>query len=232
MTADLIVFSSRDAMAERIAALLEITIERAHGQGEHAEIAVSGGSTPKAVYETLAVRDLAWDRTTLTLVDERWVDINHPRSNEAFIQNAFASATGVELAGLYTGSQSPTEAIGSVTENLAKRRKPFDAVVLGMGGDGHTASWFPNAEGLDVALQSQDRVCAIKAVPSDVTGDEVDRMTLTLSAIRDAEIVILLIAGADKRIAFEAAAQDGPVNDMPVRAILRARPDLWVCWAP
>ena len=67
---------------------------------------------------------------------------------------------------------------------------------------------------------------------SEATGDEVERITMSLSAIAKAPLVILTIAGGEKRAAFEAAMADGPVEDMPVRAILRARPDLLVCWAP
>ena len=223
---DLIEFASREAMAARIADLLEARL------ADGGELAVSGGSTPQALYKNLAARSLDWNKVCATLVDERWVDINHPRSNEAFALKAFAAADEVSITGLFNGAASPHEAIEPVAARLEERGKPFDAVVLGMGGDGHTASWFPHARGLDEALTSKASVCAIEAKPSDVTGEEVDRMTLTLSAIKDARLIVLLLAGAAKRAAFEKACEPGPIEDMPVRAILRTRPDMWVCWAP
>lgn len=230
--AELIAFSSRDAMAARVADLVEASLLSTPSNEGRGELAVSGGSTPKAMYENLATRPLPWSKLRVTLVDERWVSIEHPRSNEAFVREAFGKADGAQILGLYTGASSPARGVEQSAQTLNARRRPFDAVILGMGDDGHTASWFPKAEGLDAALSGEKRVCAVTARKSDVTGEEVERMTLTLSAIKDARVIILMIAGASKRLAFEQALEDGPVEEMPVRAILRARPDLWVCWAP
>jgi len=160
------------------------------------------------------------------------VAADHPCSNEAFVRAAFANANGAHINGLYDGSASPKDAIDNIAERLASRTSRFDVVVLGMGNDGHTASWFPHAKGLGSALESDRSVCAVTAIKSDVTGDEVERVTLTLSAIRDARLVILMMAGDAKSAAYAKALEAGPVDEMPVRAILRARPDMWVCWAP
>lgn len=230
--ATLIRFTNREVMAARLADLIETTVMSGPVAGGHGEIAVSGGSTPRALYETLAARPLPWKRVRVTLVDERWVAIDHLRSNEAFVKGAFAAADGVSVNGLYNGAASPTEGLAAIAASLGGRQKPFDVVVLGMGDDGHTASWFPHAKGLDTALSSDELVCAVTAKKSAVTGEEIERMTLTLSAIKDARVIVLMIAGEEKRAAFERASAPGPVEDMPVRAILRARPDMWVCWAP
>jgi 6-phosphogluconolactonase len=93
-----------------------------------------------------------------------------------------------------------------------------------MGPDGHTASWFPRAQGLDQALSRNGaKVAAVKADETDVTGRHTQRMTLTLGAIAGASRILLMIAGSAKRDALERALQDGPVADLPVRAVLRAR---------
>lgn len=228
---DLIAFASRDAMAQRLADLVEGSLARGMASGGRGELAVSGGSTPRELYRELARRNIAWNKVSATLVDERWVAPDHPRSNEAFVGDAFSEAE-IDVAGLYVAGKSAAEAAAAVSARLQRRKKPFDAVILGMGDDGHTASWFPYAKGLEIALSSDERVCAVTAVKSAVTGEEVDRMTLTLSAMRDAALIVLMIAGESKRIAFGEASEAGPVEYMPVRAILRARPDLWVCWAP
>ena len=120
-----------------------------------------------------------------------------------------------------------------VAATLGARAEPFDAVVLGLGSDGHTASWFPHAQGLGQALSEKaGPVAAIRAAPSDVTGAHLDRLTLTLTALKNARLILMLISGQEKRAAFEAACGPGPVEDMPARAILKARPDMWVCWWP
>ncbi len=219
-------------MAERVADLVALACQSAAPRNAGAEIAVSGGSTPMAMYENLAARPLDWNRHRLTLVDERWVPIDHPRSNEAAIREGFAAAEGLRIAGLFNGAATPAAGLANAEKMLDSRQKKFDAVILGMGDDGHTASWFPHAEGLEAALSGDSLVAAIRANKSAVTGAEVERLTLTLRAIRDARIIILMTAGAEKRATFERALQPGPVEDMPVRAILRARPDLWACWAP
>lgn len=227
----LICFPSRAAMAAKLGDLIEAALAGAAVDAP-GEIAVSGGSTPRALYEDLAGRMLPWAQIRITLVDERWVPAGHPRSNETFVRQAFNAASDAEVVGLFDGGACPQDSVEAVAKTLGVRGAPFDAVILGMGEDGHTASWFPHADGLSEALTSAAPVCAVRARKSDITGEEVDRMTLTLSAISDARFVILVITGAGKRETFEKAMMDGPVDDMPVRAILRSRPDMWVCWAP
>src|SRR5690606_21759857 len=110
--------------------------------------------------------------------------------------------------------------------------RAFDVVILGLGPDGHTASWFPHAEGLSRALSEKRHVVAIRTPDTPVAAGFRDRMTLTLQAVADARRILLLMSGADKREAYEKACGAGPVEEMPARAILRARPDIWACWAP
>lgn len=225
-------FADREVMAARLADLVASYALVGQSFDSIAELAVSGGSTPKALYENLSARALSWRRTRLTIVDERWVGADHPRSNETFVRSAFATADGVEIRGLYNGAGSPEDGEKDLTLQFSEDDKNFDAVILGMGSDGHTASWFPHADGLEGALNSDQPVCAVTATKSEVTGDETERMTLTLSAIRNARLIVLMLTGGDKRAAYEKACADGSVEDMPVRAILRARPDMWVAWAP
>jgi 6-phosphogluconolactonase len=227
-------FTSREAMAAHIADMIEMALSRAFCEREQGRLAVSGGSTPAGLYEALSMRDLDWARVQATLVDERWVAPGEEGSNETFIKETLQQnrAATAGVTGLWRDAPTPAEAEEDVNAALNEDVGPYDAVVLGMGSDGHTASWFPHADGLEAALRSAKRSCAIKAKASEVTGDHLHRMTLTLSAIADAKFICLLLAGDEKRETFEKALKRGKAEDMPVRAVLKRRPDIWVAWAP
>ena len=143
------------------------------------------------------------------------------------------AAEALNICGLYDSDLSPSDAAGMVEKRVTKTPGALDVAILGMGTDGHTASWFPHCQGLDRALASKGpRVTNITANPSKVTGDYLDRMTLTLSAIKNARLILLLLTGDEKRSAFESYTRDGAIEEAPVRAILQARKDIWACWAP
>lgn len=231
----LIAFASRAAAAERLADYLEALLGRAIAERGAASLAVSGGATPEALYRKLAERPLDWSRVTAVLVDERWVAPGEPGSNETFVQATLrtAKAENLDVIGLWSPTPSPREGLAAAEARLRRIEGPFDAAILGMGNDGHTASWFPKCDGLEDALSTAGaRLCAVRAKKSQVTGDHLDRMTMTLGAVARARAICLVLAGDDKRATFERASTGADIADMPVRAILRARPDLWACWAP
>jgi 6-phosphogluconolactonase len=231
----LVSFASRMAMAERLADVIEAQLGRSLAEQGTASLAASGGSTPADLYRELSMRSLVWSGVRVVPVDERWVPPGSPGSNETLVRSTLIQnrAADAVFIGLWTDADSPADGLEKSERRLEALRFPLDVVVLGMGTDGHTASWFPDCAGLERALAERGpRLAAITAKPSDVTGDYLDRMTLTLGAISGAKVIVLLIVGKEKRAAFDKALCDGPVSEMPVRAILAARPDLRVCWAP
>ena len=200
-------------------------------------LGLSGGSTPLPLYRAFARADLDWSRVVFALVDERWVDVAGPGSNEAALREALAGALGAGATLVGMKNAAPTPAAGlAVCEGIYRALPlPFDLIVLGMGDDGHTASLFPHATGLDVALApAAGQVCAaISIQPDPVAGAFTERMTLTLPAIRDARARLLLLCGESKRRVLELARAGTDIRAMPVRAVLAtpAAPlDLW--WAP
>jgi 6-phosphogluconolactonase len=214
-----------DALAEAIAANLKAGIA-AHGK---ASIAVSGGTTPVAFFQALSRRDdVQWEKVTVTLVDERWVDETSDRSNarlvkQSLLQGRAAAATFVPL---YQGGEVPDAAKASAAQAAVPR--PLDAAILGMGNDGHTASFFPGGDTLSEALTAEGPVIAIRA-----PGAGEPRVTLTLKQLLAAKALYLHIEGEGKVETLRKAEAEGPIEDMPVRAILRqtATP-LTIYWCP
>lgn len=209
------------ALAEHIAGRLRDDL---HRRGA-ASLAVSGGSTPRGMFRQLSRCELDWPGVWLTLVDERRVDSDHADSNERMVraellQNRAAAASFVGLA-LRTADD-----LAVLAERMALIPRPFSLVVLGMGSDGHTASWFPRAENLPELL---DPTAGTRlAVTEPVTAPH-QRITLTLPAVLDSREIIVHITGREKKIVMEQAA----ARDYPVAAVITQQTtptSIW--WAP
>ena len=130
---------------------------------------------------------------------------------------------------LYAGAATPEDGLAAATAAVAALPTPFAAVVLGMGDDGHTASFFPGAETLPAAIDPSASEALI-AVRADGAGEP--RITFTLPRLVSADTLALHIEGMTKRAVLERACASGPVEDLPVRAILRARAPVDVMWCP
>ena len=178
---------------------------------------------------------MAWDRVTCGLIDERWVSAGEAGSNADFIHNTLLQdqAAAATFIPMKTEHDSAQQGASTVSKLYAENFAALDIAVMGMGLDGHTASWFPNASDLPAALDvyRRDFVTAFDAAGCAVAGDHPERITLTLPAIMLAKEIILLISGAEKRAVFEAA-QEKSVYNAPVKALLSAGPRLTIFWGP
>lgn len=217
-----------DALADRVAAVLGDGIA-ARGR---ASLAVSGGSTPGLFFDALSTRALDWDKVDLTLVDERFVPPEHPRSNHALVaarllQNKAAKARFVPLYHPAADAEAAARLAGEATDRIAK---PFDVVILGMGNDGHTASFFPGGNHLAAALDASQPQ-PVLTMEADGAGET--RLTFTLARLSHARLLALHIEGAEKRSVLEKAANGRDEAEMPVRAMLRrAGTEIEIYWAP
>jgi len=225
---------SGDIVADA-AASIESALRQALSAQGRASLMVSGGSSPKPLYERLSHVDLDWSNVTISLVDERWVDPGEAGSNEDFIrqnliQNKAKTAT---FFGLKTQHDTVEAGLADAEGRFADVTLPFDVCVMGMGSDSHTASWFPHSKGLAHALApTNDGVlCAIHANASDVTGVHLDRITLTLQSVLNSNKVILFIPSTSKRAVFDAAPSK-PLDEAPVQALLKAGAKLHVFTGP
>ncbi len=230
-------FENRAEMIAALQAECEVALRSAIEDRGEATFMVSGGSTPEPLYKALSNSDLDWESVYVALVDERWVDFDHDKSNEAFtvkhlIQNKAAVAN---LVGMKNSADTAAEGLVDCEAAYQQLAQPFDITILGMGSDGHTASLFPHAQGLDEALNpdSNELCAAITAKQSEVTGAIVERMTLSLAGLLRSKSLVLLITGDEKLAVLRAAQADGDVKDMPIRAVLRQdRVPVIVYWAP
>jgi 6-phosphogluconolactonase len=224
-------FDDREELAQTLAVRVGDALNAAVEKTGRAVLAVSGGSTPERLFKILSASDLAWENITVLLVDERFVEPANPRSNMGMVARLLLQdkAAHAKFLPLHDGSTStPGEAVDIAASELATLG-PIDVCILGMGTDGHTASFFPGGTRLGEAI---DPATAHRVIEMSAPGASEERLTLTLPPIVEAGMVVLHIEGDAKRKVLEQASAGGPVEEMPVRSVLTALGDrLEIFWA-
>ncbi len=193
------------AVADRIAGL-------AANNRDRFSLGLSGGSTPIPAYRVLAGKDLDWDRVDLWVSDERWVSPDHERSNGRMAAEVLAGPAGAWLyRPPWDGDQEPDSAAAeydATIRNLHEGRRP-DVIHLGVGGDGHTASLFPNT----TALDEWNRWIVANWVPSQ----HEFRITATFPLLWSAGLVLVQAEGEGKaaavRDSFEGLTPAGRLGE-------------------
>lgn len=225
-------YDSREALAEALASGVAAVLAGGIATRGQARLAVSGGSTPELFFERLSRMDLDWARVRILPVDERFVPIDHPRSNAGLIRRLLLQgrASAARLLPLCNGDEADHGEAAANADHAVAMLGGLDAAVIGMGEDGHTASFFPDGDNLAAALDVRTRhhVLAMQA-----PGAVEPRMTLTLRYLLEAGFIALHIEGAAKRQTLSRAVAGGSQEEMPVRALLReAGERLHLFWAP
>jgi 6-phosphogluconolactonase len=219
MSSRLHTFDTRDALHESLSQQIASRLRLAIKEQGVAALAVSGGLTPKPLFAALSRIDLPWEKVVVTLVDERWVRSDHPDSNEKLVREhlLIGPAAAATLLPLKNSATDPFDGTRKCCESIGAIGKTLDVVVLGMGSDGHTASFFPHDENLTHALRTSD-LCAA-TIPRDAPHQ---RITLSLQTILQASCLLMHIEGEAKRAVYERALEAGRVEEMPVRAVLQS----------
>lgn len=224
-------FATRDEVAAAAADFVSRALQDGIERRGQACAALSGGATPKAAYERLAAVALDWPRSHFLQVDERCVPIGAPGLNADMLRGALspALAQGARLLPLWNGGQAPEQAAAAA--DALYRAYEIDAAIMGMGLDGHTASWFPGSPDLSRALEpkTEARVIAVDAPGAEAAQA---RLTVTLSGLTAARHLALLIQGKEKRVRLTQALERETPQTAPILALLRARPDCSILWAP
>ena len=217
-----------NALATQVAAALADAVA---ARGE-ATIAVSGGSTPKAFFKALSTKDIDWKKVVITLVDERFVPPENDRSNHSLVSAMLLQdkAAAAKFLPLYHAVADAEDAAFAATSDAKRLPRPFDVVVLGMGGDGHTASFFPGGDHLAQALNPRTPR-SVLTMRADGAGEP--RLTFTFSALQDARLLVLHIEGEAKKPVIDKALAEGAESTLPIgRVIAAAASDTEIFWAP
>ncbi len=223
-------FPDGKGLAAACAEILGEALNQALCDGaDRARLMVTGGSTPVACYQVLKDWPLDWSRVDVTLTDDRFVAPDDKDSNEALVRRSLLQgpAAAADFTPLWSEAASPQEAAARA-EPKVRALGTFDAVLLGVGPDGHIASLFPHspeaAEGLDLNARR-----LIIGVPKAGQPPFVPRVSLTLPALLNSKLVVILVSGADKKQLIEAALSGA---DVPVRAVLdQDRAPVRILWA-
>jgi 6-phosphogluconolactonase len=225
-------FPSTEQLVEVLSARIAVLLGAGIRERGRASLAVSGGSTPVPLFARLAEMDLEWEKVTISLVDERWVDVANPDSNENLVRRYLLpkKAAAAQFIGMKNEAATAGSGEAASEQRLRGIPRPYDCLLLGMGNDGHTASLFPSAANLEraVALDS-GRICMAIRPPAAPH----ERMTLTLPAILNSRLLILHLQGEAKKKTLDRAQESGDASDMPIRYVLRQQETpLVVFWSP
>jgi 6-phosphogluconolactonase len=220
------IFENRDELnrgsAERF---LAIALESVSSRGQFCA-ALSGGSTPRPLYQLLALDEFSWripwTATHLFQVDERTVPPDHPQSNYRMIRETLLDHTplparhfhrmAAELADLDEAARSYSSAIATTLRPAPGEWPKFDLVLLGLGPDGHTASLFPGTAALDERK--------LWVTPNEVPQLHTRRLTLTYPVINAAREAMFLVAGEEKaEIVRRVLHPASPADSFPAQGV-------------
>ena len=193
-------------------------------------VALSGGSTPKAIYESLTLphhqKSLDWSKVWLFWSDERAAPPTHPDSNFHMAMEAGFGKLPIPHAQIFRmHAEVEIEKNAKDYEETIKKTlkgRPFDLIMLGMGDDGHTASLFPHT----TALKVTDRLVVANEVPQKNTW----RMTMTFPCINAASNIAIYVLGASKKERLaEIFHAEEDVERLPSQGVgIKERPALWI----
>ncbi|WP_374577335.1 6-phosphogluconolactonase [Phenylobacterium sp.] len=212
--------AAAEATAEALAAAIS--------QRGHASLVGTGGRSPAPVYDLLAANDaIAWDKVAVTLSDDRFVPPDSPDSNERLVRERLLVGAAARAA--FTPISAPAvsvEAAAQAVEVGVRALAPYDVMLLGMGEDGHVASLIPGSPVLDQGMDSAGtRFCL--GIPAGVGSPPLARVTMTMPALLQARLILVLIAGEVKKHVVEGR------SGLPVHALLdQAQAPVRILWTP
>ena len=200
----LISFASREEAFTSLAQRILELIRKAQETKGSASVLLSGGGTPMPVYEKLSVSNADFSKIAFGLVDDRFVPANDPASNEGVIRDIFKNQPDFRIESMVGNPMDYAQSIAQCHQTYLKFVHG-DVIILGMGGDGHFASLFPNDGPSTEGLLASEASCLGTNAPSHPT----KRISTNLAFIESIEHRILLITGKDKLGKLKASSTEG-----------------------
>jgi len=207
-------------LADAVAGDIQFVIESAIDARGSAVIALAGGNTPLPAYEKLAKAKLDWKRVTIIPGDERIVPLGDALSNVTALGKIFIPK-GARVMPIVPKATDDYKAAGRSADALMQDLHwPLDLCLLGVGGDGHTASIFPGPD-YDEALNGPKERRAIGVMPDPLPPEApVARVTLTRQGIVTARALMIAVTGDAKRKVIEDAIKEGAGSPYPIGRVL------------
>ena len=207
-------------MAGAVAGDIQFIIESAIDARGSAVIALAGGKTPFPAYEKLANAKLDWKKVTIIPGDERIVPLGDALSNVTQLAKIFLPK-GARVMPIVPKATDDYKAAGRSADALMQDLHwPLDFCLLGIGGDGHTASIFPGPD-YDEALNGPKERRALGVMPEPLPPEApVARVTLSRHAIASSRALMIALTGTDKRTLLEQAIEQGPSSPYPIGRVL------------
>ena len=221
MAADLVVVPS-EVFARTAADYIARAVRATAQDGRLISVALSGGKSPRPVYQELARDDgVPWEQVELFFADERAVPVDDHRSNYRLVRETLGSRFEGRIESIHRMEADRPDLVQAAEEYEARIPARFELLVLGMGEDGHTASLFP---GHPATGETRRRVLAVTGPVSP------GRITITPPVFRAARTTLMLVAGEAKAAAV-ASALRGPFDPVHCPAQL-AQPGTWILDEP
>jgi 6-phosphogluconolactonase len=228
MRGTLIICADYESLSREAARRLVAAVEKSGRRAFH--IALAGGGTPRRLYELLASsefeRRVPWERVHLFWSDERLVPLDHPQSNYKLVRDSLLQHVRLPPKNIHAVPvNQPLEQAAAEYERELRSKlggrwsfPSFDLVLLGLGDDGHTASLFPRAAG----LQEKQKLVTTQRMP----GTEPARVTLTLPVLNAAKRVFFLVSGESKATALRTVVEG--TGQLPAHLVAPKGELLWL----
>ena len=215
-------FSDTHTLAQQLADSVANKMRSIINSRGRVSLAVSGGKTPKEFFQKLSQQELDWSKVLVTLVDDRWVDDTDENSNARLVKENLLinNASLAYFVPLKNAEQTPKDGLMISENRLHEQIDELDIVVLGMGLDGHTASWFPESEALSQCLDEQTAACCFAVMDAPQFPQ---RMTMSLSLVLRSKHIYLHFEGDEKNSVYEQVCDEHEKHNfepMPVRSVL------------